>query len=339
MLQPRPSFLTFTLTALASLPLAACTFDTDIDADTYVNPFPSSGTGDAGEMDDDSGETGEMEDETGETGETGEMEEDTGETGEMEEDTGDEDQEEMVDLLLVIDNSMSMVDEQLMLQSALLGFFEQLGDDMSDVSFHVAAVSTGDIAFNLVDLSLEPCTPEGEAYSSFSGDQSLEVALELLCRTEVGLSVLASEAPIETTLGSLADAVDGGINEGFLRPDALLSVIFITDEDDDIIDGDGSLGEPADWAAALTELAMVEAGAEAVVAYLLMGPPEPNDCEAIELPDLNLEDELLIDAEPGLRLGAFAELMPGGLVGDICAPSYDDFFTDVSSDLAGLVAG
>jgi hypothetical protein len=62
------------------------------------------------------------------------------------------------------------------------------------------------------------------------GDASLESTLA--CRANVGTEGSSIEMPMLMTKWSLADRVADGTNVGFIRPDALLAVVMLTDEDD-----------------------------------------------------------------------------------------------------------
>ena len=58
------------------------------------------------------------------------------------------------------------------------------------------------------------------------------VAQNFACVAEVGTDGASFEMPLEGMKRSLVDRVTDGTNAGFLRTDALLALIFLTDEDD-----------------------------------------------------------------------------------------------------------
>ena len=126
--------------------------------------------------------------------------------------------------------------------------------------------------------------------------------------------------------GSLAGP--GGCNDGFLRDDALLVVIFITDEDDDPSDGQGHMGspgDPADWYDAL--VAAKGGDEEKVVVGALLGDelPELSECPWM----LEGDDEAMASgAEPGVRLRSLLKLFPPGhrYDGSICRDQFSEFF-------------
>jgi hypothetical protein len=156
-----------------------------------------------------------------------------------------------VDVLFVIDNSGSMADEQEALASSILpsfyGIVEQAG-----ASVHVAVVSTNvgagghlvtgcvadgdDGAFQSQPRAV--CDPpdgqfirdlllaDGTRAKNYTGTFG-EV---FSCIARLGSEGCGFEQPLE----SMRRALDGSNpqNQGFLRPDALLHVIVIADEDD-----------------------------------------------------------------------------------------------------------
>ncbi|MEM6289803.1 MAG: hypothetical protein AAGA54_01015 [Myxococcota bacterium] len=151
-----------------------------------------------------------------------------------------------VDFLFVVDSSESMREEQENLVQnfpAFIGGIESTLDNVS--SFHVGVIATSPYAFNNVacqDLgalitqtggnnsSATVCSPyaSGENYMT----EADELATKFACAAQVG--TLGSG--METPLDAIENAVDGslagpgGCNEGFLRDDALLVIVIITDE-------------------------------------------------------------------------------------------------------------
>ncbi len=146
-----------------------------------------------------------------------------------------------------------------------------------------------------------------------------DLASTFACAAKVGTgSTLDPEKPMEAMVQAIAPkgpAFD--CNLGFIRPDAILVVTFITDEDDNV--GDGSSGTPAGWKAAL--VAAKKGDETALVVLGLFGD---NDQPNAICPPLND----MTGAEPSPRLREFVESFgPRGFSGSICAGSYDEFFT------------
>ena len=58
------------------------------------------------------------------------------------------------------------------------------------------------------------------------------------CRANVGTGGASIEMPLLMAKHSLKERIDDGSNGAFLRPDALLATVMITDEDDQSYEGD-----------------------------------------------------------------------------------------------------
>lgn len=153
-----------------------------------------------------------------------------------------------MDLVFVVDDSGSMSEEQ----SNLAQNFQMFADvllnyvnaDGAHVDFRVAVTTTGrDIDYT---VSLGPINmPMSEAGDNGAFRDSCGVAKRWLdptdpnlgstlgCRANVGTNGPGFEMPLLMTKWALADRVADGTNAGFLRDDALLGVVVLTDEDDD----------------------------------------------------------------------------------------------------------
>jgi len=201
-----------------------------------------------------------------------------------------------LDLLLVVDNSNSMSEEQALLQDQLARIAEVLasgdrdGDGVQDfpalASVHVGVIS-GDLGAGssayvptcamgwgddgvLIDAPRVPsggCAASYDAFASYdeSDPSSLAGFVEQVgCVTRVGIGGCGFEQPLEASLLALSPLaptawtaagwsppsfLDGraphgeGANEGFLRPDSILAVVQVTDEDDTSV-ADPALFDP-----------------------------------------------------------------------------------------------
>jgi hypothetical protein len=252
---------------------------------------------------------------------------------------------EKVDLLFVIDNSGSMKDEQSSLVSSFPAFIEAIQVELADAeSYHIGVISTDDYEHN------DGCTEEGAMIIATGGDESskqtcgpfeagfnymteaddLEVAFS--CTAQIGIDGDGDERGMQTLQAALSPEMNqpGGCNEGFLRDDALLVVVLITDEEDDHeieicnqTPQPGSDGEPADWFAGVTA---AKGGWQKNVAVLsLIGPPGPMP-EAC--PELDKCQSGVEGAEVAHRITEFTEMFTHGFVGRVCEPSYASFFEE-----------
>jgi hypothetical protein len=228
-----------------------------------------------------------------------------------------------VDLLFVIDNSRSMQEEQDSLVASFPGFIAGIEDLLgSQTSYHVGVVTTDHNAYN-EDACREIgalTTRTGGQMSSdrlcgpFAGGRRYMTAADNLseafaCAAHVGIEGDWDERPMEALRSVLTGDPPrtAACNEGFLRADALLVVILITDEDDL-----ASVGAPDGWYDAIVSV---------------------RDERSLVLLSLVAVDDACT-TEPSPRLQDLTERFPFGLVRDICAPSYDGFFAEAVEGIA-----
>jgi hypothetical protein len=154
-----------------------------------------------------------------------------------------------MDLVFVVDNSASMGEEQSSLGSAFPQFAQVLNDYRittgQPLDYRVALTTTG----RTVNWTLKPPIGNVSFPNNETGDNGAfrnscgvtrrwlerndpNVASTLTCRANVGTNGPTFEMPILTTMMSLKDRIMDGTNAGFLRDDALLAIVIITDEDD-----------------------------------------------------------------------------------------------------------
>ncbi|MBN2497031.1 MAG: hypothetical protein JXR96_20735, partial [Deltaproteobacteria bacterium] len=188
-----------------------------------------------------------------------------------------------LDLLLVVDNSLGMADEQQMLADSIGRLITALSEDYAADGIHVAVVTTGVLSEGCPDCSemiRNSCINEtGESGRfqdrlgriswngslpeyDFTADPSCRMAdqdhLDCLYdeTTERGTLIAgASGCGYERGLAAMRMALDDPRNEGFLRPQARLAVLVLSDEEDcgevgDIYEGvPGAAGKICTYAA------------------------------------------------------------------------------------------
>jgi hypothetical protein len=152
------------------------------------------------------------------------------------------------------------------------------------------------------------------------------------CAAEVGISGNGDEKVIEAMVTALSPEMNAQseCNEGFLRDDAVLVIVVITDEEDDhegaeqtcMTPGEGSSGEPAGWHQAV--VAAKKGAEQNAVVLSLIGPTDPG----MSCPVLDKCAGGTSGAEPAPRIVDFTERFSRGLVGPVCAPNYDPFFSE-----------
>lgn len=250
-----------------------------------------------------------------------------------------------VDLLFVIDNSGSMKDEQINLVSSFPSFIDEIQVQLAEAEgYHIGVISTDDYEFNdgceeegaLIiatggeGSSDQFCGPFAEGHSYMTEADDLDVAFS--CAAQIGTDGDSDERGMQTLQAALSDDMNGpgGCNDGFLRDDALLVVVLITDEEDDHeLDGcnqepqPGSYGEPAGW---YEHVVAAKAGVEKnIVVLSLIGPvgPDPAVCPALDKCDGGV-----IGAEVATRIDQFTGMFTNGIIGRVCEPSYASFFQE-----------
>jgi hypothetical protein len=274
------------------------------------------------------------------------------ETGMM--DGGDEagdDGCKKVDLLFVIDNSGSMEDEQVSLVNSFPGFIDEIQSQLADTEgYHVGIISSDLYAYNgpgcLVEgglitqtggtgSSMSVCSPfaEGKNYMTEADD----LATKFSCAAQIGIAGDGNERPAQTLIQALSPQLAGvgQCNEGFLRDDALLVIVIITDEEDDHeVDGcmqlpqPGSNGDPPGWYQAVIA---AKNGVEGnIVVLALVGPPGPDPAIC---PALDKCTGGIIGAEVASRLVQFTQMFSHGFIGRICEPTYDSFFQEAVGEI------
>jgi hypothetical protein len=149
---------------------------------------------------------------------------------------------EKMDIVFVIDDSGSMEEEQSNLASNFPKFVSVLDaiktGSGAQLDYRVAVTTTGK-TYSLSVLGI-PVPPEkgddGKFRNNCGGpkrwlDRS-EAAASFPCRARVGTNGPSEEMPLECMKLALVDRMADNTNAGFLRDDALLAVVFLTDEDD-----------------------------------------------------------------------------------------------------------
>jgi hypothetical protein len=233
-----------------------------------------------------------------------------------------------VDVLFVIDNSPSMDDEQDALIQSFPGFVSLAQSALELTDVHIMVVDTdGETPFDQVteefgfseacDNALgagsvlgeggaECAVPAGQRY--MEGTQP-NLSESFSCVANVGDDGSLLARPADAMLAALSSehVAVSGCNAGFLRDDAVLVVVMITDEDDE-----RSARSPADWRSALVAQ---KAGDEAAIVTLgLLRQSESEQCGDTR-------------SDPTPRLRELLTSFPRSTVGDVCAPDYNSFFS------------
>lgn len=162
---------------------------------------------------------------------------------------------EKMDIVFVVDDSGSMQEEQSNLGTNFPMFAQVLKNyttsDGTPVDFRVAVTTTArDISYNVSvpgfgTLPQNEMGDNGEFRNTCNNparwlegtDPNLESTLT--CRANVGTMGSGIEMPLLMSKWSLSERVVDQTNAGFIREDALLAIVILTDEDDASTTEDG----------------------------------------------------------------------------------------------------
>lgn len=234
-----------------------------------------------------------------------------------------------LDVLVVIDDSDAMADEQAKLTAALPAFMTAVDAALPGVmhAIHLGVITTDDAG-----LVVETATACGFASGAHWMGMGEALATEIACASAVGVAGDPDERPMQRAI----EAISGDLvqpdawNAGFLQSGGPLVLVVVTDEEDDLepLTEWGSPGDPPDWVEAIA--ASKGGYVQNVVALSLVGIDAPNACPG---PWDGSEG-----AEPAPRLRAFTESFPHHAVGDACAAEYGTFFTAAVAEVTAACA-
>lgn len=235
-----------------------------------------------------------------------------------------------IDFLFVVDNSGSMATKQENLSNSVPKFIKSMMNS-TDLAkdFHIGVVTTDENKGNAPQcrfsggLILETkqfsqtnqCGPYKSGRSYMTDKDDLNKTFK--CAAKPGISGNVEEKAMD----ALRDAIDpknaakGKCNEGFLRDDAILVAIIITDEDDVERFG-GSQGTPEQWHKRLLD---AKGGDEKkLVVISIVVPPKPNACKPDDPFSREAKNLISFTKQFGKR----------GFVADVCEMNYDPIFKE-----------
>jgi hypothetical protein len=152
-----------------------------------------------------------------------------------------------VDFLFVVDNSGSMSSQQAQLLASFPGFIAAMQAALDDVvdSYHVGVITSDNYSGNapgcntLGDLVTQTsgfgaanqvCTPfaQGGRFAT----EADNLGVKFPCMAQVGTSGSPIEQPVTALINSFhpSKRAPGACNAGFLRDDAILVVVIVTDD-------------------------------------------------------------------------------------------------------------
>ena len=165
---------------------------------------------------------------------------------------------DIVDILFVVDNSNSMAQEQQNLAANFPKLIQRIEAIQPAIqSYHVGVISTDIGAGPYSGPLVGSCTPGGDGgqlqhtpvgsgcaptYPAYLTGPASSVSQDFGCIAQLGVGGCGYEQQMEAALKALTDQP---ANNGFMRTNAPLAILFITDEDD-CSASDSTLFDPND---------------------------------------------------------------------------------------------
>jgi hypothetical protein len=225
---------------------------------------------------------------------------------------------DMVDMLWVVDDSNSMANEQFKVAEGFEQFIFAMGLAEDAVDFHLGVVTT-DMDEDYEDRGLLVGDP---AYLTRDDDY----LPEFMQRVQVGTQGSDKERGLQAAYHALTDADALDYNDGFLRGEAVLALIFVSDEndcsDDNFLTDDmaGSLcydinDKLTSTAEYIRRFQAIKGIGGRVVASTIVGPEVADGCD---------------ESWPGKRYMTLANELDG-VNGNICDADYNAVMDDIGS--------
>jgi len=240
-----------------------------------------------------------------------------------------------VDFLFAIDNSGSMTAQQIQLLNSFDGFITAIQASLEDSvdSYHVGVVTSDNYSGNapgcntLGDLvsqtagsnsSNTDCTPfaQGDRFATELDD----LMVKFPCIAQVGTTGSGTEQPVTATIAALdpAKAVPGGCNENFLRDDAILVVVVLTDDPPaSTLDDANPATDTSGWYDAVVAAKNGDPEAMVVLGFV---------------PWMNVGCVPLTIESPNL-IGFVESFGDQGVLASICEPDYGPIFAEAVSTI------
>ncbi len=229
-----------------------------------------------------------------------------------------------VDILWVVDNSPSMAQEQVEVGHRFAEFIGHLED--TNIDFHIGVITTdvdddNDLAGHLL----------GDPRVIDSSIEDFEMVFN--DRVQVGVDGSDMERGLEAAYMALTEPMISDANAGFLRRDAVLSIIFVSDEND--CSDRGGFPEEATGMACydqpeklvpvrefVNDFRALKADGSDVITSAIVGPDIQENCE---------------DSVPGVRYLSVAQ-NTGGIEGNICDEDFSDIMDKMGLSVSGVRA-
>ena len=239
-----------------------------------------------------------------------------------------------IDFLFVIDNSGSMSAQQTQLLASFPGFIDAIQTSLDNVdSYHVGVITSDAYAGNapgcqtIGDLvsqtagsqsSNSVCTPFSSGLRFATDEDDLQTVFP--CIAQVGTTGSFIEQPVTATVAALdpAKAEPGACNEGFIREDAILVVVIVTD--DPPFDFDMDDAHPGTDTSGWYDAVIAAKGGEVESIVMIGFVPTPDDlsCTFVDSPNL---------------VGFIEEFGEQGVLASVCEDDYGPVFASTISTI------
>lgn len=223
-----------------------------------------------------------------------------------------------VDILFVVDNSGSMDFHQQNLSANITRFMSAFFSRVS-IDYHIGVVST-----DMEQSSYGKCcgrligTP---SYIQVSTPLSTpDPVTDLSTRLVLGINGSASEKSFDAVMAALSPPMVSTVNQGFLRPEAHLAVIFITDAEDQSLISSTEL---------YNFLVKLKGKSEKVLAYGVIIPSgaEATNCHRDEPREPKFIEQFL-----SMTYNSGKNIL------NLCAADFGDKLSFMAKDIAGQVS-
>lgn len=244
---------------------------------------------------------------------------------------------DQVDILWVVDNSNSMQLEQSLLGAGFASFAQEL--ENTNTNFHLGVITT-DFDYDDPDrgklISEANCPPvidkDTTCPNPDNPSETWDYVNVFINRAQVGLNGSGKEKGLEAAEYALKPAMATGPNAGFLRDEANLLVIIVSDEDDCSDQGRLALEEPT---ACYDHRESLTPEGEFITSLSNLKPNRDQfQLSAI----VGLEGETSICDDTTLPGKRYIEVAngTGGVTGSICETDWSEILYQLGLNAAGI---
>ena len=244
---------------------------------------------------------------------------------------------DQVDILWVVDDSNSMQLEQTLLGTGFTTFAQEL--EFTNTNFHLGVITT-DFDYDdpdrgklvgetgcpaVIDLNTECANPDNPS-------EIWDYRNVFINRAQVGTGGSGKEKGLEAARFALSANMTTGANRGFLRPEANLLVVFVSDEEDC---SDAGALEGQESEACYTQMEQLTPVGEFVTFFEgLKETPDMVQLSGIVGPEdaSSICDETTLPGDRYIE----ASRLTGGIWGSICETDWSPMLYDLGLNAVGI---